>query len=153
MPRLQPGQIPFSEMDARQSARWCKEQILAADDGSVGTPELQDGAVTLAKFQQMTANRLLGRLSTDGTLEQLTATQVASLLQAVAWAFSSTVTFSGNVGFFGHAAVAQQSSPVTVTNSTVSGTGDDATINSNFSALANSVNTIRTALLNLGLTG
>lgn len=153
MPRLQPGQIPFSEMDARQSARWCKEQILAADDGSVGTPELQDGAVTLAKFQQVTANRLLGRLSTDGTLEQLTATQVASLLQAVAWAFSTTVTFTGNVGFFGHSAVAQQSSSVAVTPTTISGTGDDSNINANFVALANAVNTLRTALLNLGLTG
>lgn len=179
MPRLQPGQIPFAEMDSRQSAKWCKEQILAADDNSVGTAELQDNAVTtpkilnnavtLAKFQSMTADRILGRLGTNGTLEQLTASQVTSLLQAVAWAFDSTVSvsgtttlgdvsitgdteFSGDVGFFTASPVAQQSSSVVVVNTTISGTGDDANINSNFSALANAVNTLRTALLNLGLT-
>jgi hypothetical protein len=161
-------------MDSRQSAKWCKEQVLAADDNSVGTDELIDSSVTtakildknvtLAKIQDVTADRMLGRLATDGTVQQLTASQTAGLLQSVTWSFSGTVTFSGttsftstttfsgNVGFFSHAAVAQQSSPVTVTITTVSGTGDDLTVNGNFTALANAINTVRTALLNLGLT-
>jgi len=68
---------------------------------------------------------------------------------------------STQVGFFGAALVAQPVDMVALTDSTggtandtvvaVAGTGDDATINDNFSDLTAKINTIRTTLRDLGL--
>jgi hypothetical protein len=138
-------------MDSRQSAKWCKEQVLAADDNSVGTAELIDNSVTLAKFQEMTADRILGRLATDGTLQQLTPTQVVSLVQAVSWAFSQSVQFSGNVGFYGTTPVARPATSL-VSVTTITGSGADGDINDSLTALKNAINNLRAALVTLGLT-
>lgn len=48
---------------------------------TVGTSEIDDDAVTLAKIQNLTANRILGRTSSGtGIAEQLTAAQVKTFL-------------------------------------------------------------------------
>ena len=74
-------------------------------------------------------------------------------------AFSSDMTFTGtnhainttNIGFFSVTPVSQQADFGSTSFTTVSGTGDDATINSNFSTTASKLNSIRTILQNLGL--
>lgn len=133
--------------DLREWTRWCEDQQINAETGSVGTTTIADEAVTYAKVQEVTADRLLGRLATDGVLQELTAAQVVTLLQAIDWAFS------GDIGFHGEAATAQQTSPSTLSLATVSGTGDDANINSNFAAIQTAVNLVKTALDTKGLTG
>lgn len=65
------------------------------------------------------------------------------------------------VGFFGTAPAAQQAAPAALTDNSggttddtvaaVSGSGADATINDNFAELAEDVDALRTALVNLGL--
>lgn len=154
MPLRPPVAVPT---ELREFTRWCEEQSIIADNNSVGEDELQansvsttkiqDGTVTLAKLADMTADRILGRLSTNGVPVELTAAQVVGLLQAVAWAFTD------DIGFHGATATAQQTSPSSVNPTSVSGSGDDATINANFTAVANAVNIIKTALDNKGLTG
>lgn len=54
------------------------------------------------------------------------------------------------LGFFGVAPVSQRSAISAPAISSVSGTGDDATINSNFTANKNAINSLRTALSDLG---
>lgn len=132
--------------DLRDWTRWCEEQTVGADE-SVETANIVDGAVTYAKIQEVAADRLLGRLSSAGVLQELTGAQVVALLQAIDWAFS------GDIGFHGVAASGQQTDPGAPSVTTVSGTGDDTTINDNFVALENALNAIRAALNNKGLTG
>ena len=162
-------------MDLRQFERWCRQQAIQTDANTVGTTELQngavttaklydgavttakiddgavttakidDGAVTLAKMADLVADRILGRLSSTGVPQALTAAQVVGLLEAVDW------TFSGKVGFYSTAAVSQQAVGSALSLSTVSGSGADAAINANFSAVQTLVNSIRTALQAYGL--
>lgn len=103
--------------------------------------------MTYVKIQDVTADRLLGRLTTVGVMEELTAAQVVALLEAISWAFS------GTVGFHGVSATAQQADPGAPSLTTISGSGDDSNINTNFAELEASINGIRTALNNKGLTG
>jgi len=67
-------------MDFRQWSRWAKEQTIVADDNSVDTDAIQDAAVTLAKIENITADTILGRLTTDGVAQELTVAQVATLI-------------------------------------------------------------------------
>lgn len=142
------GLRPFVAIpkDLREWTRWCRDQQLSADDGTVATETLQDGAVTYEKVQEVTADRLLGRLSTDGVLEELTGAQVVSLLEAIDWAFT------GDIGFHGAAATGQQTDPGAPSLNTVSGSGDDANINNNFTELESAVNSIRLILNTKGIT-
>jgi len=142
------GLRPFVAIpkDLREWTRWCRDQILTAGDDTVATATIQDEAVTYAKIQDVAADRILGRLTTAGVVSELTAAQLVTLLEAEGW------NFSGNIGFFGTTAVAQQSDPGSATITTVSGSGDDATINTNFANLDTAIDGLRTALNNLGLT-
>lgn len=71
---------------------------------------------------------------------------------------NATVTFSGttldvdvtNFGIFGATPVTQQSDMGTTSLTDVSGTGDDATINSNQAITQEQLNEVRTVLRNLG---
>ncbi len=148
------GLRPFVSIpkDLREWTRWCREQILSAGDNTVETATIQDKAVTYAKIQDVAADRILGRLTSLGVVTELTAAQLVTLLQAENWVFAGTAKFSGNVGFYATTPVAQQSDPGSATISTVSGSGDDATINTNFANLDTAIDGIRTALNNLGLT-
>jgi hypothetical protein len=106
--------------------------------------------VTYAKLQEIAADRILGRLTTAGVVSELTPAQVAVLIQAAIEVLD--LAFSGNIGFHGEAASGQQTTPSTVSPITISGSGDDANINSNFAALAAAVNAVKTALDTKGLT-
>lgn len=127
--------------------------LVATDiaDDAVTTTKLVNSAVTLSKLADLTADRIIGRLTTDGVAQELTPAQVVALLQAVAWTFSAAVQFDGNVGFHGEAPTAQQSDPGAPSIATVSGSGDDTNINANFSALESTVNDLRTILNTKGL--
>lgn len=153
---LSPGAVLPKDMDQRQWARWNREQAITADDNTVATATIQDGAVatdkladsavTYAKMQDATADTVLGRLSTDGAISELTASDVVGLVEGETW------SFSGNVGFFGATAVAQQSTFATVVLAPISGSADDTSFNDNFNTIKNALNAIKTALDNLGLT-
>ncbi len=147
------GLRPFVAIpkDLREWTRWCRDQVLTADDDTVATATIQDEAVTYAKIQDVTADRILGRLTSAGVVTELTAAQLVTLLQAEGWTFGSTVQFDGNVGFYATTPVAQQTDPGSAAISTVSGSGDDATINTNFTNLDTAIDGIRTILNNLGL--
>lgn len=147
-----PKQIP---KDLREFSRWCQEQSILVNqvaDDTVSTDAIVDEAVTLAKMADLAGDRFIGRLSTTGVPQALTGAQVVGVLEGETWAFSGEVNLDGTVGFFSATAVGQQTTPSTLSLSSVSGTGDDATINSNFSAIQSAVNAIKTALDNLGLT-
>lgn len=144
---------PFIQVpkDLREWSRWCREQNIAPDEDTIESTALKDGAVTYAKIQDVTADRVLGRLTTGGDVSELTAAQLATLLQAAIEALN--LAFSGNIGFHGESATAQQSDPGAPTITSVSGSGDDITINENFQQLETALNGIRTALNTKGLTG
>lgn len=57
------------------------------------------------------------------------------------------------IGFFSVTPVVQQTDIGNTSFTTVSGTGDDATINSNFNIAATQANKIRAILQNIGITG
>ena len=137
--------------DLRKLSRWCEDQAINADADSVTTVQLQNEAVTYAKIQDVTADRILGRLTSAGVVSELTAAEVATLLQAAIEVLD--LAFSGDIGFHGEAASAQQSTPSTLSMTTISGSGDDANINSNFAAIQSAVNALKTALDTKGLTG
>lgn len=138
---------PLSVPDnIRDFSRWCEQQAITADDDTVATATIQDEAVTLAKMADLAAGRIIGRLSTDGTPQALTAAQVVSLLQSEGWAFT------GNIGFFGETPIGQQTPPALYIATTVSGTGDDADINTNFTDIQTSIGEIRAVLAAFGLT-
>lgn len=50
------------------------------EDQAVAGSKIKDGAVTYSKIQGITADRLLGRLSTTGVVQELTSAQVLTLL-------------------------------------------------------------------------
>ncbi len=54
------------------------EPAIASD--AVTTTKIANNNVTLSKVEQISADRILGRLATTGDIEQLTATQVRDLL-------------------------------------------------------------------------
>jgi len=93
--------------DLRRLARWCQEQSI--DVSSVTTAMIQDKAVTYAKIQDVTADRILGRLTSAGVTSELTAAQLVVLLQAEGWVFAGTAQFNGNVGFYSTTPIAQPS--------------------------------------------
>jgi len=95
--------------DLREWSVWMRDQVITADDDTVTTAAIQDKAVTYAKIQDVTADRILGRLSTLGVVTELTATQLVTLLQAEGWVFAGTVQFDGNIGFYGTTPIAQPS--------------------------------------------
>lgn len=163
---LRPGVILPTDMDMREWSRWCQDQaafvgtndigdeaITTAklDDEAVTTAKIDDAAVTLAKLADMAADRILGRLTSSGVPTELTAAQVASLLETAIEALNLDLT--GNIGFHGVAASGQQTTPSALSLTAVSGTGDDATINANFGAIQTAVNALKTILDNKGLAG
>ena len=76
------GLRPFVAVpkDIREWTKWMRDQVLSADDDSVATVTIQDEAVTYAKIQDVTADRILGRLTTDGVVTELTAAQVFAFI-------------------------------------------------------------------------
>ena len=145
---------PFAAIpgNLREWAKWMREQNISAETNSVTTAMLQDESVTLAKMADLAGDTIVGRLSTTGVPQALTVAQTVTLLEAAGWNFSAAVGLDGTVGFFGTTPVGQQTTPSTLSMTTISGTGDDADINTNFSAIQAAVNAIKTALDNLGAT-
>ena len=146
---LKPGVLLPTDMNMRQWSRWCKEQeaFVGTDeieDDAVTTAKIADEAVTLAKLADMTADRILGRLTSAGVPTELTAAEVASLLETAIEALNLDLT--GDIGFHGVAASGQQTDPGAPTIATVSGSGADTDINNNFAALEAAVNGLRDAL-------
>ena len=137
--------------DVREWGRYFAQVETTNDAGSVDSDAIEDGAVTLEKIEDVTADRVLGRLSTDGPAQEITAAQLAALIQSALEALN--LTFSGTIGFHGEAASAQQATPSTLALATIAGTGDDVDINANFAAIQAAVNAIKTALDTKGLTG
>lgn len=105
------GLRPFVAIprDLREWTRWMRDQELAADDNTVATATIQDEAVTYAKIQDVTADRILGRLTSAGVVTELTAADLVGLLEAEGWTFAGTVQFDGNIGFYGTTPIAQPS--------------------------------------------
>ena len=93
------GLRPFVAIpkDLREWTRWCRDQVLSADDDTVATETIQDEAVTYAKIQDVAADRILGRLTSAGVVTELTAADLVTLLEAEGWAFAGTLTFPGNI--------------------------------------------------------
>jgi hypothetical protein len=121
--------------DLREWTRWCEEQTTGSE-----------GTVTLAQLADFTADRILGRLTSAGVPQELTAAQVVSLLQAVDWAFS------GDVGFYGKAPITQ---PAHITNASIAhslnATFDDTEVEAALNALGGKINSIIAVLETLGL--
>ena len=144
--------------DTREWDQFFRDKVkVTADSDSVGATELKtdaveiakikDAAVTLAKIVELTANRMLGRITDTGVTQQLTAAQVVSLLQAVTWVFAASVKFDGNVGFHGKTPISQPNNITDAVtahalNSTFSDTEVEAALNAlgvKFNDLKNSV--------------
>jgi hypothetical protein len=128
--------------------------VFARESGT-GTPSFQSlleghlpNNISFTKLQDVTANRLLGRLTTDGKIEQLTATQVRTLLNVqdaadayLNWvltvtgtAGSQTVTSGSTVTITGTAPITAVRSGATVTLShavsgVTAGTYNNVTVN------------------------
>jgi hypothetical protein len=153
---LSPGAVPFKDMDSRQTATWCREQQIHADDNTVTTAAINDEAVTYAKIQEVAADVVLGRLSSAGVVQELTATQLAALQEAIHeafdWVFTGDIQINGTVGFFSQTPAGVQTDPGAPAILGISGTGQDAELNSNFGAIEIAINGLRDALNNLGIT-
>jgi hypothetical protein len=121
--------------DIREWTRWCEEQEISSDV-----------AVSLSSLQDITADTILGRLTTDGTISELTAAQLVSLLQVKDWAFS------GDVGFYGKAPISQ---PAHVTNAVtahaLNATFDDTEVEAALNAHGVKINAVIAVLETLGL--
>ena len=149
------GLRPFVAVpkDLREWTRWCRDQLLTADDDSVATVTIQDSAVTYAKIQNVTADRILGRLTSAGVVTELTAAQVITLLEAAGWTFATTVQFDGNVGFYGTTPIAQ---PANITDASVAhslnATFSNTEVEAALDALGAKTNLILDTLDALGLT-
>ena len=139
--------------DLREWSVWMRDQVITVDDDTVTTSAIQDKAVTYAKIQDVTADRILGRLSTLGVVTELTATQLVTLLQAEGWVFAGTVRFDGNVGFYGTTPIVQ---PSNITDANVAHALNpvfsDTEVESALDALGVKINSILSTLDNLGLT-
>lgn len=61
-------------------------------NNAVTTAKILDANVTYAKIQNVTANRLLGRITTSGTAQELTASEVRTLLNVADGATANTGT-------------------------------------------------------------
>lgn len=107
-------------------------------DDAIATAKIPDEAVTLGKIQDLTADRILGRLSTDGVTQQLTALQLANLL----------FTQQADIGALG---LTTHSGTPDTTLTDVSGSGADAAINDAIHELGLQINAIRSALQALNL--
>lgn len=66
------------------------------DANAVGTSEIADGAVTLAKLLDISTNRILGRdTASSGDVEQLTPTEVTAMLDLFSSTLKGLVPLSG----------------------------------------------------------
>ncbi len=138
--------------DLREWDIWMVEQTVGGNN-SVQTNTIQAEAVTYAKIQDVTADRILGRLATAGVVSELTAAQLVTLLEAEGWTFAAAVQFSGNVGFYGTTPIAQ---PANITAATtghaLNATFSDTQVEAALNALGTKINQVLTTLDNLGLT-
>lgn len=115
-------------------------------DSAVSTAKIVDQSVTLAKVAQISADRILGKLSSDGSPEELTADQVVSLLEGSTWNFSSSI------GFFGVTAISQPSHIADAqTSHTLNSTFDNSEVESALDALGGKINSVIAVLEALGL--
>lgn len=139
------GLRPFVAIpkNLREWTKWCREQVLSADDDTVSTDTIQDEAVTYAKIQDVTADRILGRLTSAGVVSELTAADLVSILEAEGWAFAGVLTFPGNI----------QSN---ITDASVAhalnATFDDTEVEAALDALGTKINAVLTALDGFGVT-
>jgi hypothetical protein len=116
-----------------------------------------------AAYAQLTATGA-GFYDSAGTNARIFASYVSGkITYGGGSGHSSTQFVNVDTGFFGATPVAQQTDPGAITDSTggtpsstisaVSGTGDDSGINNALASLISKVNDLRTASVNLGLTG
>lgn len=120
-------------------------------DSSVTSEKVGAQAITLEKMASLTADRVIGRLGSDGEPQALAASELASMIQDALEALN--LTFAGDIGFHSVAATGQQSDAGAPSIATISGSGADGDINANFAALEASVNALRGVLNTKGLTG
>lgn len=143
------GLRPFIAVpkDIREWTRWCRDQALSADDDTVATETIQDEAVTYAKIQNVTADRILGRLTSAGVVTELTASDLVSILESEKW------SFTGDMGFFGAPAISQ---PANITDANVAhalnATFSDTEVEAALDALGGKINSVLSTLDSLGLT-
>lgn len=130
--------------DLREWTVWMRDQVVTADDNTITTAAIKDKAVTYAKIQDVTADRLLGRLTDAGVVTELTAAQLVTLLQAEGWVFAGTVKFSGNIGFYGTTPIAQPSNITdAVTAHALNATFDDTEVEAALNALGVKFNDLK----------
>jgi hypothetical protein len=82
----------------------------------------------------------------DELKEQLATTETGT-----AHIFNKDIFLNGRIGFFQKKPVGRQATVSTANMGNVSGSGDDGTINNNFSTLANRVNSLSSRLKTLGI--
>lgn len=124
--------------------------------GAVTTTAIADDAVTFDNIQDLSADRLIGRLTTGGSAQELDATQVAAFIQgalsALNWVYTGTVQFNGNVGFFGTTPVVQ---PAHVTDAetahALNATFSDTEVEAALDALGSKINEVLVVIETLGL--
>ncbi|MCP4934696.1 MAG: hypothetical protein GY927_10950 [bacterium] len=102
---------------------------VALQADAVTTSKIEDNAVELEKIAQLTANRIVGRTTTNGNAQELTPQEVQDLI----------FTQQGNIGNASTAHV-------------LNGTFDDAEVEAALNALGTKINAILAALDTLGLT-
>lgn len=91
-----PAAIPTN---IRDFSRWCQEALLS---GNVGTVNIDDNAVTLAKMAQVATNTLLGRATAGtGDVEAITCTSAGRALLDDADATAQRATLGLTLGTSG----------------------------------------------------
>ena len=143
-----PGMLTVPK-DTREWDQFLRDRVkVTADNDSVGSDEIKDAAVTLAKIVDLTANRMLGRITDTGVTQQLTAAQVVSLLQAVTWVFAASVKFSGNIGFHGKTPISQPSNITdAVTAHALNSTFSDTEVEAALDALGVKFNDLKNSVI------
>ena len=141
----------------RDFDRFIRKAInVTADDGTVTTDQIQNDsvntekianqAVTLAKVEEIAADRILGRLTDAGSPQELTAAQLVALLRSENWAFT------GDIGFFGTAAISQPPHITdAVTAHALNATFSDTEVEAALDALGAKINAVIALLESLGL--
>ena len=144
----------FNNITVAPDADTVTQATIAAD--AVTSEAIADNAVTFDALQDLSADVLIGRLTTGGSAQELTAAQAAALLQAALEAldrvYTGSVEFEGNIGFYNTTPIAQPSHVTDASTAhALNATFSDTEVEAALDALGSKINEVISVLETLGL--